>query len=252
MNLAKSTPVALGAIFLSAVLPVQADTVFGVYAGAGGWQQELSGELTSSSIQVDAEADLGMQDDTNKVFYIAVEHGVPILPNLRARYFDIDMDGENVLSRSIQFNGQVFTLSDQINSEVDFSQSDAVMYYQLLDNVISVDMGLAVSLLEGSIQVVSASEAATADFDEVVPMLYSRVRADLPFSGFWIGAEGQGVTYEGNSLVEFNTQIGWESRVGLGIEAGWRAVQLELESFDEVDSAELDVTGPYASVNYHF
>lgn len=230
----------------------QADTVFGVYAGAGGWQQEFSGEVTSSIVDVDVESDLGIEDDSNNVFYIAVEHGLPILPNVRGQHFDINVNGDNVLSRTIDFNGQIFTLNDAVVSELEMSQSDAVMYYEVLDNVVSIDVGLAVSFLEGSISVASTSESAAADFDEVVPMLYSRLRADLPFSGFWVGAEGQGIAYDGNSLLEFNTQIGWESQLGLGFEAGWRAVQLELDSFDDVETAEVDITGPYASINYHF
>ncbi|MEM9623134.1 MAG: TIGR04219 family outer membrane beta-barrel protein [Pseudomonadota bacterium] len=253
MNLVHATKIsslALSLVCFSST--ATADTVFGIYAGAGGWQQEFSGEVTSTSVDVDVETDLGIEDDTNNVFYVAVEHGLPILPNLRGQHFEVNVDGDNVLSRTIDFNGQSFTLNDSVVSELELSQSDAVMYYEVLDNVVSVDVGLVVSFLEGSISVASSTETAAADFDEVVPMLYSKVRADLPLTGFWVGAEGQGVSYDGNSLIEFNTQVGWESPLGLGLEAGWRAVHLEMDSFDEVESAELDITGPYASVNYHF
>ena len=36
------------------------------------------------------------------------------------------------------------------------------------------------------------------------------------------------------------------------IEAGWRSVDIELDTFDDVDAAEIDVSGPYAAINYHF
>jgi hypothetical protein len=52
--------------------------------------------------------------------------------------------------------------------------------------------------------------------------------------------------------LEFDAKIGYESSVGLGIEAGYRAVQIELDAFDDVDVAELDVSGPYAAINFHF
>ncbi len=252
MNLVSTAATSLALGLAISAPNLHADTLLGIYAGAGGWQQEFSGDVTSGVTEVDVENDLGVEDETNNVFYVAVEHGVPVLPNIRAHHFDIDMNGNNVLSRNIDFNGQTFTLSDTVVTEVDLSQSDAVMYYEVLDNVVSLDVGLAVSFLEGSISVANSTDSAAADFDEVVPMLYSRVRADLPFSGFWVGAEGQGVAYDGSSLLEFNTQVGWESSIGLGFEAGWRAVQLDLEEFDDVDSAELDITGPYASLNYHF
>ena len=234
-------------------LPVaHADTLFGVYAGAGTWQQAYSGDVTSGITAVDVEDDLNLDDDGNVVLYAALEHGLPLLPNLRVQYFKLDVDGANTLSRTIEFNGQVFTVADDVNTVVDLTQSDAVLYYELLDNVVTLDLGLAVSLLEGSISVASTTDSADADFDEVVPMLYAKARADLPFTGFWVGAEAQGVSYDGNSVTEYNAQLGWESDIGIGFEAGYRAVQIELDRFDEVDNAELEVRGPYAAINYHF
>ncbi len=49
-----------------------------------------------------------------------------------------------------------------------------------------------------------------------------------------------------------SVQVGWESPVGLGAEIGWRSYNLELDSFDNIDSAEIDISGPYAAVNFHF
>lgn len=230
----------------------QADTVFGIYAGAGTWQEDYSGDIGSGTSNVDIEDDLGIDGDDSAVFYLALEHGVPLLPNIRAQHYSLDVDGNNVLSRTIEFNGQVFNLSDAVTTVVDLSRSDAVFYYEVLDNAVSLDLGLAVSLLDGSIEVGNATDSASADFDEVVPMLYAKVRADLPLTGLWVGAQAQGMSYDDNSLIEFEAQIGWESQVGLGIEAGYRAVQIELDTFDDVDNADIDVSGPYAAVNYHF
>ena len=62
----------------------------------------------------------------------------------------------------------------------------------------------------------------------------------------------QGVSYQDNSLMEFNAQLGYESKLGFGIEAGWRSVRIEVAEFDDVDSAKIDISGPYAALNYHF
>jgi outer membrane protein len=252
MKITNKITLSLLALGLMPFSVAQADTLFGIYAGAGTWQQDYSGEVVSSISNVDIEDDLGLDGDDNAVFYLALEHGVPVLPNLRAQHFSLDVDGNNVLSRTIEFNGQVFNLSDAVTTVVDLSQSDAVFYYEVLDNAVSLDLGLAVSLLDGSIEVGNGIDTAVADFDEVVPMLYAKVRADLPLTGLWVGAKAQGMSYDDNSLIEFDAQIGWESEVGFGIEAGYRAVQIKLDTFDDVDNAEIDVSGPYAAINYHF
>ena len=231
---------------------VHADTLFGIYAGAGTWQQDYSGDVNSGLTDVSIENDLGLEDENNNVLYVAIEHGVPVLPNIRAQYFNVDVEGDSVLSRNIEFNGQTFNLSDAVGTRVELSQSDAVLYYELLDNVVSLDLGLAVSWLEGEIEVRSTTDTARADFDEILPMLYAKARVDLPFTGLWAGLEAQGVSYDGNSLTEFTAQLGWESDIGLGIEAGWRTLELELEDFDQVANATLEVDGPYAALNFHF
>lgn len=149
---------------LFGLMPVStsADTLFGIYAGAGTWEQQFSGDVSSGNSTVDVEDDLALDDDSNTVFYVALEHGVPLLPNIRAQHFAIDVDGSNVLSRSIEFNGETFELSEDINTAIDLRQSDAVLYYEVLDNYLSLDVGLAVSFIEGSIDVASASQNARA------------------------------------------------------------------------------------------
>lgn len=250
-----SIKLAVAGIFSLSLLPfgtVQADTLLGVYAGAGTWQQELRGDINSGISDVDLQDDLGLDDDDNAIFYLALEHGVPVLPNIRAQYFSIDVDGADVLSRTIEFNGQVFTLNDTVTTVVDLRQTDAVFYYEVLDNVVSLDLGLAVSLLQGSIEVANSIDTARAEFDEVIPLLYAKARVDLPLTGMWVGAQVQGMGYDDNSLIEFDAQLGWESQIGLGIELGYRAVRIELATFDDVDAADIEVRGPYAAINYHF
>jgi len=243
-----------GAICLGALLSanVQADTLFGVYAGVGTWQQEFRGEMTSSISTIDVEEDLALQEEENLIFYLALEHGVPVLPNIRAQYFDLTTDGANVLSRTLEFNDEVFVQSESVSTIVDLTQSDAILYYEVLDNVVSLDLGVAFAMVEGSIALTSTTQTVQADFDEIIPMAYAKFRADLPLSRLWIGVEAQGVSYSDSSLVEYNAQIGWESELGLGIEAGWRAVQIEFDEFDDMDSATLDIDGPYAAINFHF
>jgi outer membrane protein len=234
------------------VSPVYADSVFGIYAGAGSWQQEYSGDVTSGIVDVDFEDDLALGDEHNNVFYVAVEHGVPVLPNLRFGYVDLSASGDSVLTRPIDFNGSVFNVSDSIVTDVDLTQMDLVMYYQLLDNVVSLDLGLAGRMVDGHIEVVSTTTTSRAEFKGLLPMIYAKARVDLPFAGLWFGVEGQGTGYDGNSLIDVTAHIGFESKWGLGTEAGWRKFHLKLKDFDDISGADFDVSGPYMALNLHF
>lgn len=236
----------------AASLPAAADTVFGVYAGAASWQQEVSGNIASGISDLDVEDDLGLDDDNNNMFYVAIEHPIPTVPNIRVQHADISLGGDNVLSRTIEFNGNAFTVAEQVATDIELTQTDAVLYYELLDNYLTLDLGLAARYVDGYVDVASTTSSASAEFSGVIPMLYGQVRADLPLTGMWVGIQAQGVAYDGNQLLDANAQVGWESGIGLGLEVGYRAFQLELEDFDEVDNAEIDVEGVYFGLNYHF
>jgi len=228
------------------------DTLFGIYAGAGTWQQGFSGGVASGGEEIDIEDDLDIGDDTSNVLYLALEHGVPVIPHLRVNHADVSGSGRNLLTRTITFNGEVFTLARDVASEVAFTQTDAVLYYEVLDNVMSLDVGLAGRWVDGEVEVFSSTEAAGAEFEGVLPMLYARARVDLPFTGLWAGAEAMGLAYDDHQLLDASAQVGWESPLGLGAELGWRAMYLELDSIDDIDSADIDISGPYAALNFHF
>lgn len=226
--------------------------LFGVYAGVGTWQQEASGEIQSTGSVVDVETDLGLEDNTNQVGYVAIEHPIPAIPNLRAQYSGINVNGNEVLSRSIEVNGTLFSFADTVASEVDLNQADAVFYYELLDTVLSLDVGIAARWVDGRIELMSTTQSARAEFSGVLPLLYAATRFDLPFSGFWVGGQVMGISYDGNELYDLNAQVGFESSLGLGAELGWRSFQLTLDQFDELDRADIEVAGPYLALNYHF
>ncbi len=232
--------------------PVLDDPVFGINAGIGSWQQTFSGDITSGITQVDVEDDLALEDENNNIFYLALEHGVPVLPNIRVQHAKVAVSGNSTLTRTIGFNGTIFNLDDAVATDVELNQTGLVLYYEVLDNVISLDIGMGARQVEGFFEIATTLEVARAEFDGVLPLLYGKVRADLPLTGLWLGAEVQGLGYDGNRLIDANVQVGWKSPLGLGVEGGWRIFQLDLVDFDDVSSGSLDISGPYFALNYHF
>ena len=248
----KRFPPMVAATALLVSNPTQADTLFGVYAGVGTWQQQARGEFQSTGSLVDVERDLGLDDNTSQVGYVAIEHPVPAVPNLRGQYSGINVNGNEVLSRSIEVNGTLFSFADTVASEVELNQADAVFYYELLDTMLSLDVGFAARWVDGRVELMSTTQSARAEFSGVLPLLYTATRLNLPLTGFFLGGQIMGISYDGNELYDLNAQIGYESDLGLGAELGWRSFQLTLDQYDELDRADVEVAGPYLALNYHF
>ncbi len=221
-----------------------ADTL-GFEVGAYAWNQNLSGDLASgkfSSVNVES-------DETNNVFYALLEHPIPLIPNVRIQQTDLDL---SATGSGFEYNG--VPISSDVNSDIDLSHTDFTLYYEILDNWISLDLGItARAINDGSITITSAEfpfPPANFESDGVLPLLYVSARFDLPLTGLYVGADINGLGINDNSLIDYRVNLGYESTIGLGIEAGFRSFELDYD--DDDDKANLTIDGAYAGVFYHF
>ena len=249
-------------IGLAVALPtaVSAD-VFGVYAGGAIWSQDIDGSAVSTTDAVagvaanavDLQDDLGFADKRRYQLYAGLEHPLPLLPNLRVDYTKIAQNADGVLSRNIEFNGRSFSFSADVLSEVDLEQTDLVLYYELLDNdLVEIDLGLGARYLDGFVSIADASGSSSAEFEGVIPLAYVGTRVQLPLTGLSVAGQLRGLSYKDDSLIDANATLAWQSDLGLGVEMGYRIMELEIDEFDEIDSADLTVKGPYAGFSFRF
>ncbi len=244
----------LGITCLAALAPLtQADTIFGVYAGAGLWQADYGGDTGVESIDVD---ELGLEDEDNNFFFVAIEHPVPLLPNVKLQFMDIESRESATLSRDFTLDDVTFTATDTVVTDLDLTHTDAILYYELLDNWISLDLGLTLRAFQGEAAVQSQTTTAlqeTVDLEAVIPLAYARAQFDLPLTGFSVGAEANLVTYSGNTLSDASAKIAYTfgSIIDLGVELGYRRMTLEIDDIDDLE-ADLTLDGPYAAIVLHF
>jgi outer membrane protein len=227
-----------------------ADTI-GFEVGANSWQQNFSGDVSSglAANNVDVEGDLGYSDESNNVFYALLEHPIPVIPNIRIQQTDLDLSSTG--NATFQFGDLSF--SGPVSSSIDLSHTDLTLYYEVLDNWVSLDFGITVrSINDGKIEITDQTTNQTESFDAdvVLPMLYLAARFDLPLSGLFLAADVNGISASGNSLLDYRVRLGYESSLGLGIEAGFRSFELEYD--DDDDQADLTIDGAYAGIFYHF
>jgi outer membrane protein len=228
----------------------QAD-VLGFRLGAYQWQQDYDGDVQSGGEKIDLQNDLGFDDDDGTVLYLALEHPLPLVPNLLLQRTEISSKNTASLQRSFTFDGVTYNPSETVTTDLDLSHTDATFYYEFLDNVVSLDAGLTVRVFDEGVKLRgSSSGSSKVDIDGVLPMLYLAGRFDLPLSGLYIGAEANGIAYSDTSLIDTRVNIGYETAIGLGLELGYRAFDLDYD--DDDDKANVTVDGAYGSLFYHF
>lgn len=236
-----------------------ADTV-GLFVGAGSFKPEFTGSFQNSDTnttigEIDLEDDLGLDEDTASYFYIAIEHPIPVLPNIRLARTDMEQKGTSTLTRSIVFDGKTYSANTAVESIVDLSHTDLTLYYELLDNWVNLDLGLTVRQFDGKLQIsgdiAGTTETASEDLDFPMPLLYAKAQFDLPLTGLYVAAEGNFIGYGGNSFLDATGKIGYETSLGFGVEAGLRSITLEIDDEDDVE-ADMEFSGMYLAAHYHF
>lgn len=245
-------------LLLGLALPynAQADTIFGVYAGGGSQKFDFTGDfedtdLPSSVGNIDLEDDLSLSDSSGTFFYIAIEHPIPVLPNLLVYSTEIDQSETSTVTRTIRFDNSTFTSGTAVDSNIDLSHVDATFYYELLDNWVSLDLGLTIRKFDGEVELVSATAGtAQEDIDYTIPLLYGKAQFDLPLTGLYVAASGNWVGAGSNNFLDSIVKIGYESTLGLGLEAGYRIINLEVDE-DDLE-ADFGFSGIYGAATFHF
>ena len=245
----------LAALTASIIAPLvfssaaSADTIFGIYAGAGSWEAEFSGEAGDPSVTLD---DLGAKEENNKFFYIALEHPVPLIPNIKLQQNDINSKQTSTITQTFILDDTEFTAGSEVASDLDLSYTDAVLYYEILDNWFNLDIGVTARKYSGHLDAESGMATESVDVDAVIPLLYGKAQFDLPFSGLSAGIEGNYINYSDSSLMDYSAKVSYlfDSVLDLGVEVGYRAMTMTIDD-DEVQT-DIELSGPYAAAIFHF
>lgn len=237
------------AIFLSSA-PAQADFI-GVYASADYWNTGGSSDISKAGTP---QQTFDHQDKGLASIAVSVEHPAPLIPNARVRHVQLKRDD------SAQSSGFDFANSRFFDSrlETDLASTDLLAYYEILDNIVSVDIGLGAKLLNGDLSVTSNSIAInsqTVKIKETLPVAYASVGGNLPFTGFSVKAEaivGQNQDAKTSDLqAEIKYNFVDNIAVDLGLKAGYRILNIELDNVKNTDGT-FDFKGPYLGVEVHF
>lgn len=203
-----------------------AATVLGFEAGAYVWQADTSGSVGGSDVGA-----LGIGDNDNSVTYFALEHPVPIVPNVKVQITDMNASNSGG------------------TDAVDLGHTDAILYYEILDNsLVSIDIGLTQRAFDGSFTLSSATTGMT----ETSYLLYASAVVGIPATGLSIGMEvNQDMGLDDNAINDVKLRVSYEIIGGLGIELGQRTMTMSLDE-KAPSTKDLEFSGTYFALTYTF
>jgi outer membrane protein len=232
----------------------QADTLLGLYLGADGWQTSTTGSFANT----EQLQHFNFDDETQASYYIALEHPVPLLPNIRIQHNPLESSGDTNVQGTFSFAGQTFVVNSQLRNQVDLTSTDYILYYEILDNeMLSFDLGINGKYIDGNATVSEqgSSNVAMQDVSQTIPMLYSSVIVGLPLTGLDVFAQGSFVSYDGSRWYDVQAGVAYalldNLAVDMRLKLGYRAVNLKLDDIDDLYT-NIDVKGVFAGIELHF
>lgn len=233
--------------------PALADTL-GARFGAGMWDHDPSGHIryqtTDTSNNADLKNDLNLEDDREGYIYALVEHPVPLIPNVKIMQTSLTSSGSGTITTDFTYGGENFSRNDAITSELVLDHTDVTLYWQLLDNVVSFDFGLTAKMVDAEATLDSVGPPVKNSFDGIVPMGYLGVGV-TPWPGLEFRVEGSALSIGDSSLTDYTAKVSYTTSYLLGIEAGVRSLELELDDLDDV-YANMKFDGPFVGVYLDF
>ena len=246
---------AIGALVCASFLSstAQADTFFGGYVGAQAWNMNANGGFA----QNESLANFDYDAKVNPNFYIAIEHLVPLLPNIKLSHTTMDTSGTTIIDSEFTFGNEVYLVSSTLTTDIEMTAIDYILYYEILDNdLVSLDIGVAGKQIDGTMNVRDQSgKSSVQDFEGIIPMGYGKLVVGLPLTGLNVFAEGSALAIDDNKFTDYQAGLSYSFAETFALDvyvyAGYRNTTLDIEDLDSL-YADLEFKGAFVGVEFDF
>jgi hypothetical protein len=236
------------------VLPVHAFElgVRGYY-----WFPEVSGVIRADDAgivgtELDLEDDLGVDNESYPVIEVFAGIGKH---HLSLAYYNLDYDGDTVLTKDIYFNGDLFSANERVVSALTYDNYDLMYRYDLIDleNFLAGgSLGLVARLMvfDGSASIASATLTSKEDFIAPIPMVGANFHVGIFKDILEARVLITGFEYSDHTAFDGQAEISLTPFPFLDIHGGYRFLNIDVDE----DDVKLDFenSGLYVALTLSF
>ncbi len=226
----------------------------GVRTTAGLWSAQYNGYVTDNgAIQdsINLKNDLNVGKNIQSFFYVYIEQQNSAIPNFRIGKTNIRAKGSNTLIKSLTFNGVSYSINEKVDSQLNLDHLEAALYWKVKNSDTRVDIGFTIKDFSGEVALTGElSGSAQTGLSEIVPLLYLGVETDLPLTALTVGFNASFLKIEQGSLVDVLLYIRLEPLQYVGIEAGYRDFQINVDTTEI--KTQIKISGLYLNGFLYF
>lgn len=227
-----------------------ADTIGGEVS-LGILNHSPSGSSSYQSNQTVDIADTLNLSTTQDIFIRgAVEHPIPLIPNIKFTYHTFSYQGNNSVN---DFSwGLIENISGKIESDLSVNYTDTTLYYELLDNWVEVDAGVTLRYINGDMSIKSLSKTDKLSYSTFTPLLYGQARFNIPSTDLILTTQANVISFSGITAYDYELSARYFFTLGAGIEVGYKSFHIDSDELSTGLKADMDFSGAFAAVVWDF
>ncbi len=202
--------------------------------------------------KIDFEKDLGIEDENYPSFEVFLGGGSH---HLSLTYTDIAYSGKKTLTKQILFNGKTYSISDLVESSIEYKMMDLLYQYDLL-NLENAGAGFSlgavfqVKYLDGEVGLKTTGIDEKEDFTFPIPMIGLNLHIGMLADVLEARLRGTAIGYSGNTLYDLMGEISWTPLPFLDIHGGYKTFVIDIDEEDII--FDYDMSGPYVALTVSF
>ena len=215
------------------------------------WLTTMDDEIKSGTTgdTINLVDDLGVDDKEN---FFDVRATLELGSHrLRYGYMPLNWKGTKTISQDIVFNGQTYSATDTVNTELDIAYHRLGYEYDIidtLDNRLGVIFEVKYFDIDASLTSTGLNE--TASVKAPIPTIGIAAQVGLPFL-LTVGGEVTGITLGSAAwLVDAEAGVNFKPAPFVVVSGGYRLLKLHLDYDD--DLADISVQGPFVMLRADF
>ncbi len=126
-------------------------------------------------------------------------------------------------------------------------KTDYILYYELLDQWFSFDLGFSVMNFDGNISSPSVSPLNHQTLDIIVPTGYGKIQFTSSITGMLAGVEASLFSFGENSVSDYKIYLGWKTYSKIQFEMGYKRFALSYNDLNSNNGIQI-FNGYYTSV----
>ena len=214
---------------LLAPLPVSAEIIINELS-LFAWQQDIEARASRGGDIIDLDSSFDIDRTTDYQLSLGLDLPWRLLPNVTFQHTASGTTGDGVISATI-FDR--IELEGEVDGKLQLDHTDATVRWPMLESAVEIDLGYSIRVFNAAVELTNRrGQTADLDIDDVIPLLFTEVRHRFGDTGLSAFANSRLVKLNDEKVVDLRAALRWRHTNGVGIEVGYRYLDIDYEIGD--------------------